>query len=745
MLSSAQTLFAHSLAGADCQHWERLEDHLKEVAEFAAVRAATFDARDSAWAAGLLHDLGKAKPAFQAKLYGEKNGEPHSAEGALYASDKLGKWGWLLAYCIAGHHTGLPNGLSGEAPGLPLEERLQTASRLELPEGIPTPSPPPWPPDQLRGAREKADIHFRLQFLIRMLFSALVDGDFIATEAFYDKAEGRNERERDWRGRLEDLRESLDGRFSALEGRPGAVNEQRRAILKHVRDHAPMAPGLFSLNVPTGGGKTLASLAFALDHALIHGLRRVIYVIPYTSIVEQTAAVFREALGDDDAILEHHSSFDWDGLTDHSESERLRLATQNWNRPVIVTTAVQFLESLYANRPSHCRKLHNIAQSVVVLDEAQTLPLRLLRPSLRAVSELARGYGASVVLCTATQPAFRSEDGFGEAALEDVRELAPDPPSLHATLRRVRVQDVGVMDDVALAERLRAAEQTLMIVNTRAHARSLFEAIHDMPGAAHLTTSMTAAHRRAVLGDIRGRLKRNAPVRLVATSLIEAGVDVDFPQVWRALAGIDSIAQAAGRCNREGMLEGMGEVFVFRPAEHKLPRDLAKFAEEAGHVLERFDDPLSLEAVNAYFRDVYWSLDQGLDAIEIGDTRGILTAIAKAGNAMQYPFADIALKFQLINEGGLPVIIVGGDWGIAPDELERLRFRTTGVIARALQAYQVQVPRKVRARMLAKGAVEFWHEQEFGPQFALLANNSLYDARAGLRWDNFTDLGFLET
>lgn len=603
-------------------------------------------------AAGLLHDLGKAKPAFQAKLRGEENREPHSAEGAAFAAEKLARWGRLLAYCIAGHHAGLPNALAGEAPGLALQERLETAHRLELPKGIALPEPPPWPPPQLHGAPDMADAHYRLQFLIRMLFSALVDADFMATEAFYDMAEGRT-RERGWQGQLQELRDRLNTHLAGFDDRQGAVNALRQTILAHVRAQAQTDPGLFSLNVPTGGGKTLASLAFALDHALAHGLRRVIYVIPYTSIVEQTAEVFRQALGDDEAVLEHHSSFDWDGVTDPGESERIRLAAQNWDRPVIVTTAVQFLESLYANRPSRCRKLHNIAKSVIVMDEAQTLPLRLLRPSLKAVNELARGYGASVVLCTATQPAFRREDGFGEAALEGVRELAPDPPALHDALRRVRVRDAGTMDDAALTTRLRDAEQVLTIVNTRAHARALFEAVRDAPGAAHLTTSMTAGHRRAALDDIRDRLKRGAPVRLVATSLIEAGVDVDFPQVWRALAGIDSIAQAAGRCNREGRLDEAGEVFVFRPEGREPPRDQAKFAEEAGHVLARFDDPLSLVAVNAYFREVYWAFDHGLDATEIGGTTGILKAIAQAGNELNYPFADIAMKFQVIDKGGL--------------------------------------------------------------------------------------------
>lgn len=310
--------------------------------------------------------------------------------------------GKLIAYGIAGHHAGLPNGVgtSAHRPPTPLQSRIDQADALALPKDVSLP-PITAPPGPIKALPMDRAANFCLHFFTRMLFSALVDADFLETEAFHDRANHRQS-PRGWDGSLDDLAAALDAHLEAFGPPQGRVNELRAKILAHVRAQAPAAPGLFTLTVPTGGGKTLTSLAFALHHARRHGLRRVIYVIPYTSIIEQTADEFRTALGDRDALLEHHSSFDWDGLQDKGEKERIRLAAQNWDRPVIVTTAVQFFESLFANQPSRCRKLHRMARSVIVLDEAQTLPLRLLRPCLAALKELARGYGSSVVLCTAT-------------------------------------------------------------------------------------------------------------------------------------------------------------------------------------------------------------------------------------------------------------------------------------------------------------------------------------------------------
>lgn len=748
--------YAHSIPGLHEKHWEPLCDHLRQVGRRAALHARDLDAEILAQIAGLLHDLGKAKPAFQAYLRGERNSEPHSGEGARHAQEHYGEWGRLLAYCIAGHHAGLPNGSHSNErnvrPATPLDERLKQAEGLSLPEGIILPEPEGIPAP-LAGLPADDMANFRLHFFTRMLFSALVDADFLETEAFYDRAAGR-ERERGWNGSLKKLASALDAYLQAFAPPKERINRLRAEILHHVRAKAAERPGLFRLTVPTGGGKTLTSLAFALDHAIRHGMERVVYVIPYTSIVEQTAEVFRKALRDRDAVLEHHSSFDWNALDDNLEAERLKLAAQNWDRPVIVTTAVQFFESLYANRPSKCRKLHRLARSVIILDEAQTLPLKLLRPCLAALKELARGYGSSVVFCTATQPALlkgsASEGGDGFPAPEglppeETRELAPDPPRYYEAFRRVEVVDAGSLDDTELAERLLARRQVLVIVNSTEHARCLFERLHREAAdgeTLHLSTRMTAAHRRSVLLRVRQLLKDKQPLRLVATSLIEAGVDVDFPEVWREIAGLDSIAQAAGRCNREGKCE-QAQTFIFRTTEEfAIPPDIRQFATITEQVLEKHaDDPLSLEAVRAYFRQLIWNRGpEALDAVKTGRYTGILKALAEAGS-LNFPFADIAAAFRMI-DGGAPLVITGGDWGLAPEDEQRLRHVPhAGAIARELQRCQVQVPPRRRRELLAAGAAEVWREDEFGEQFVFLRNERLYDAHTGLLFDNPHDLG----
>lgn len=477
-------------------------------------------------------------------------------------------------------------------------------------------------------------------------------------------------------------------RYIGTLSRDGAVNALRAEVLAHAREGARQQPGLFTMTVPTGGGKTLASLGFALDHARAHGLRRLAYVIPYMSIVEQTAGVFRRVLGDD-TVLEHHSSFDWEGAAngDDDESERLRRAAQSWDSPVVVTTAVQFFESLFSARKKRCKKLNTLAKAVIILDEAQTMPLRLLRPCLTALRELMEGYGATVVLCTATQPALTKAAGFpGSEALTGARELAPDPEGLQAALRRVRVRDIGAQDDGALAARMREAAQALLIVDNRVQARRLFELLRETEGAAHLSTLMTPEHRRSVLAEVRTRLDHEnpQPVRLVSTSLIEAGVDIDLPLVMRAAAGIDSIAQAAGRCNREGRMESLGEVLVFR-SEHKPPKEMEQFARIGADVLARHGDPLSLESVRAYFHELY--AERGLDELDAAlvgpsKTRGILRVIAEAGRGLDFPFADIEDAFRIIEDGQRTVIIRGGKWGMPEGRMEELSEKSSNALAR---------------------------------------------------------------
>ena len=734
--------YAHSLEGRPHDDWETLSDHSLRVARAAAHRAAPYGGGDLARLAGLLHDLGKAKPRFQARLSDPTVHEAHAAEGARAAANAYGLLGRLLAFGIAGHHGGMPNALGQGG----LKERIDQAAALDLPTwavGATASVPAMIPEGSGLSGSEKA---FRLQFLARMLYSCLVEADDRETARFYAKAEGRAPEPENRTLDAPRLLAAFD-RYMAGLGGEGAVNDLRREVLAHTRARAGEAPGLFSMTVPTGGGKTLASLGFALEHARAHGLRRLVYVIPFTSIVEQTAGVLRrvfEGVLAPDEVLEHHSSFDWDAAAegDDEEAERLRRAAQSWDAAVVVTTAVQFFESLFANRKKRCRKLNALAGSVIVLDEAQTIPLKLLRPCLAALKELTRAYGASVVLCTATQPGLTRAEGFpAPEALDDVREIAPDPSRLYRALKRVQVHDIGPQDDAALAARMREAPQVLTIVDNRTQARRLFDAIEDAPGARHLSTLMTPSHRRHVLDDVRRRLGDGLPVRLAATSLVEAGVDVDFPLVMRAASGIDRIAQAAGRCNREGRMDAPGKVLVFRSQEHRAPPELKGFAETGAAILARHeDDPLSLEAVADYFRELFHRYGaDALDCAEIGSgpdkVVGILREIEATASGVLFRFADIADAFRVIEDGQRAVIVRGGRWGMPENEMERLTQMGPAALARGAQGYAVNVPHAIWKGLWSAGAVSWWRPERFDEQFAVIETHGggLYDVVPGWR------------
>lgn len=515
------------------------------------------------------------------------------------------------------------------------------------------------------------------------------------------------------------------------------INDLRRQILDHALGKASLKPGLMTLTVPTGGGKTLTSLAFALEHAEANRLRRVIVVAPYQVVIEQTAAVYREALAGADGIenshdvLEHHSAFDWEAVgktagraepSDDSRdvADKLRRASENWDVPVVVTTAVQFFESLFANRRSPCRKLHNIAGSVVVLDEVQTLPLNLLLPTLAALNELARHYNTTVILCTATQPALQKTVEFpGGLELLPERELAPDPPALYAALKRVDVEiRPGTVHDDEIVARFAEQPQMLCVVNTRAHARRLFDRIaKEMDGAVHLTTLMCPRHRRQVLEEVKRKLLAGEPVRLVATSLIEAGVDISFPEAWRAATGADSAMQTAGRVNRSGRMTGPdgnpmhGRLVVFEPADETLPWDAARRWDVLKEVKKKRSDIGLPEAIHDYFRLLYWQrgIDY-LDSAEVGERRGILPAIAECINSATHQFASIAEAYRMIDDRFNEPVVVPWD-----DEAQALLGRIAGMDRprqsdlRRLQGYIVQVPKRNRDEWLARGVLRPVH------------------------------------
>ncbi len=735
MGQQSRIYYAHSGNNPDKSDWQLLSDHLQNVSSIAAKNARYFDAEILAKIAGLLHDIGKYTEGFQNRLEGGKRVD-HATAGAQIAVTKWGRFGKLLAYIIAGHHAGLANGIDSGENRSTLGDRLNKTI-LELDkiweEEVEIPNELSFPP--IKSAENLGG--FQFAFLIRMLFSCLVDADFIDTEKFYLELDGKQQKRGDHPS-LQKLQQVLNSHLEdlgnkAVSSSPGIVNNLRQEVLDYSRKQALLSPGLFSLTVPTGGGKTLTSMAFALDHAIEYQLRRVIYVIPFTSIIEQNAKVFRDVFKElgDDIVLEHHSAFDDENFKGRDETkDKLRLAMENWDAPVVVTTAVQFFESLFADRTSKCRKLHNITGSVIILDEAQMLPLKLLRPTMAAIDELARNYQCTIVLCTATQPALlHSDEFFG--GFKNVREIAPDPTELYTALDRVTVRHIGSQTDDQLAERIKRKDQILVIVNNRRHAHALCELIGADKSHYHLTTLMCAAHRRKVLFDIREQLKAGNPCKVISTSLIEAGVDVDFPMVMRAETGLDSVAQAAGRCNREGSkLKEDSEVLIFTSPEWKAPPELDQYAASMRHVMRNHeDDLLAPKAIKAYFKDVYWRKDGELDAKKLLKTHRDHHA------KLTFPFQTIASEYRIIESYMHPIIIPYDKK--AEVLIAKLRYSEfVGSIARELQPYLVQVPEQAFFALKSAGAIEIVQPDQFGDQFWKLINRDLYSEEAGVNWDD---------
>jgi len=713
--------YAHSIENQPPINWQPLDEHLKNVAEMARSFAEAFGAGDWGYLAGLWHDLGKYSDEFQQKLNIQKGSDAHietkpgridhSTAGAQYAIKASGDKGKLLAYVIAGHHSGLLDGKSNDAC---LHDRLKKAipDYSSSPEYILNSKSLGEPPFDLNIHNPKR-FGFQISLFIRMIYSCLVDADFLDTESFMDKEKSL------WRKgypALSELDNKLDSALNQLaKSVPQTpINRCRATILKNCLDVAQSPQGLFSLTVPTGGGKTLSSLAFAMKHALKHALKRIIYVIPYTSIIEQNAAVFRDILGEN-TVLEHHSNFEPD-----EEDQRSRLASENWDAPIIVTTNVQFFESLYRSRSSRCRKIHNIANSVVILDEAQMLPVPLLKPCLEVIRELPAAYGTSIVLCTATQPALSRTETFKDG-LEGVHEIVSDPGKIYAEFKRVQIEKLAVISDDELADRLSKYKQVLCIVNTRGHARRIFELIRDeAEGCYHLSALMCPEHRTTTLNKIRSALLNGSLCRVISTQLIEAGVDIDFPIVFRSAAGIDSIAQAAGRCNREGKISEGGRVFVFSPEDGFPPGYFRQAAQTAEGVMRHHYDLLSQESITEYFRTLYWIKGEKLDQYQILDDLG---EGAKNGN---FPFRAVDKKFKIIKDGAEPIII---PWNKEAEKIiGGLRYSEyPGLFARKAQRFTVQVYPKVLGSLECAGSVERLHNQ-----YCVLTNMDIYRDDLGL-------------
>lgn len=707
-----------------------LEEHLLAVAVLAAEFASVFNSQDWARLSGLWHDLGKFREKFQkyiksvsgydaeAHIEGAPGRVDHSTAGAIHAIEELGPPGRIIAYLIAGHHAGLPD-WNGEPASLfqRIEDGKQKGYRQEALQNAPTtglfnqPCPTSSPPQ---------DGSFALW--IRMLFSCLVDADFLDTEAFMD------ERRKDLRAGYPALNELLSAFDQYMNDKTAnatdsPVNRIRTEVLRQCCEKATLPPGLFSLTVPTGGGKTLSSTAFALNHAMHHGKQRVIYVIPYTSILEQTAEIFRKIFGDEN-VIEHHSNLDPD-----KEDSRSRLATENWDAPIIVTTNVQFFESLFAARTSRCRKLHNIVNSVVVLDEAQLLPPEFLAPILHVMQDLSQNYKVSFVLSTATQPAFSPRPKF--SGLRGVQELMDDPDGLYADLKRVEAElprDFNAPRTwESIAEELQQYDSVLCIVNSRTDCRALHAL---MPrDTIHLSALMCGQHRSEVIADIKQRLKDGIPTRVISTQLVEAGVDMDFPVVYRALAGLDAVAQAAGRCNREGTLPGMGKIVVFIPPKPAAPGLLRK-AQQSGQEIMRLTegDPLTRERFEAYFRHYYASLN----SLDEENIIGLLDMHNRVeARRAEFSFRTAADKFQLIKEEGQTAVIVhygeSHNFIAALEASQNMEPHQRRGVLRRLQRYTVNIREQECRKLMTSGDI-----REIFEGCHIQQTDTLYHSQLGL-------------
>lgn len=723
---------------------QSLQDHVLNTAAIASKFAEKFNSAEWAKSLGLLHDAGKAKNDWQiylrrksdywedeATIKGGSNRLEHSASSAKYAEEIYGKGvGRILSYCIAGHHAGLSD-LEGDTSSLLY--RLEQAKTDDIPQWyrnlINSELPdlkclaPPW----ILNQQEQQSVTMSLW--IRMLFSCLVDADYLDTES-YMNPELISHREK--YPSLLEIKARFDNyminkiQASKKEG-DTPVNKMRRSVLDQCRLEANQKPGFFSLTVPTGGGKTLSSMAFSLEHAIKHNKERIIYVIPYTSIIEQNANEFRKALGRD-AIIEHHSNIQEDADTDEA-----RLAMENWDAPVIITTTVQFFESFFAAKPGRCRKLHNIANSIVIFDEAQLIPSEHLKPILETLDALVSKFHVSVLFCTATQPAFEKQKEFPlfpGLNHGSVREIIQNAPLLFSSMKRVAIE---IPEDLStplawenLADTLKKEAQVLCIVSDRSSCRELHALMPE--DTYHLSALMCPQHRSEVIDEVKKKLKSGEQVRLISTQLIEAGVDIDFPIVYRAIAGLDSIAQSAGRCNREGKLNKLGKlgrVVLFIPPRLP-PKGILRKASETTQILFNtgLSDPINHEVFKSYFSELYWKLNSL-------DTYNICELLYPHPPSMGIMFRTVANKFKIIDDSIMKTILIPYKKGAGLiSELKKIGISSR--ILRKLQRYTVNIYNNQFDRLLARKSIE-----EIMPGIFALKESCLleYSEKVGLLID----------
>lgn len=692
---------------------QTVKEHLEKTAKLSKQFASEFGYGDWGYCCGMLHDIGKYSEKFQKRIMGCEEKVDHATAGAQLCKEKGGFY-TAIAYCIAGHHAGLPDTGGRTDTGAratfngrmkkSVEEYRSYKEEIQIPE-ISTP---------FFTLPSKVDGTFSVGFMIRMLYSCLVDADYLDTEQFMrdgnTQRENRIDMEELWTKLYEYVEKWLDNKDL------DTVNGRRTEILNYCIGMGDEPPGLYRLTVPTGGGKTIASLAFALRHAVKYGMKHIIYVIPYTSIIEQNAEVFRTILGDNN-VLEHHSNINYEST---EELHPMQLATENWDKPIIVTTNVQFFESIFSNKSSKCRKLHNIANSVIIFDEAQMLPNDYLKPCIAAMEELVSHYKSSVVLCTATQPSlqllFSKEIKY--------QELCPNIEEQFEFFKRSSVKKLGRISEGELWGRLKDEKQALCILNTKREVQKVYEKIKEEGenGIYHLSTLMYPIHRKCVLQKIKERLKTGKRCIVIATSLVEAGVDLDFQNVYRQLAGIDSVIQAAGRSNREGKRKSEEcSTYVFQLEEaQKIPSQEQQI-DVAKQVFRKYEDVSSLDAIQEYFVRLYGFKDEGLDK------KHILEQFYRG----EFQFAKVAKEFKLIEENTKTILIPKENR--AKEIIEELRYKgATKSLMREIGKYSVNVYENVFKKMYGAGMF-LEVTEELGEELFVLRSDEDYSDETGLK------------
>ena len=684
---------------------QKARDHLEQTGKIAGEFARSFEEEPYVREIGRGHDIGKYSESFQYRVRGSTIRVDHSTAGAVEFWKKQMP---IAALCTAGHHTGIPSlgsRIDGEdCPTLMgrLKKKLKDYSAYENEITI------------HKVNETYIQNNFDAMLMTRFMFSALADADFLDTEQAM--ADGRPIPRGEYET-IQVLAEKVEKKVQAFLDPKKAltpVNMKRCELLRSCVDMGKYPSGLYTYTAPTGSGKTFSSLAFAMKQVVSQGKDRIIYVVPYTSIIDQNAKEFRKILGEQN-VLEHHSNVSFDGDENSQEKEeRWRLAAENWDKPVVVTTSEQFFESLFSNRTSKCRKLHNIANSVVIFDEAQMLPVSLLKPCVMAIEALVRLFHVTAVLCTATQPAL--EMFWKDLGLRPT-EISPDVKGIYCFFQRVRYQHIGKQSKEEIAAQMSQRKQVLTVVSTRKKAKELFELL-PAEGSYHLSTLMYPVHRSDILEEIKQRLKEKKVCRVVSTSLIEAGVDVDFPVLFREEAGLDSIIQAAGRCNREGNLPVPGEVFIYE-SDEKLPDSMKQNVVIFHEIQTQFPDISSPEAIHAYFDSLYHLKDEELDEKEI------IKATNQGIRGCMLPFVQIAERFRMIDTQTADILIPTQKNQELVEEIRAGEINRK--VMRQVGPYIIHVYPQHFQKLWEAGDIELVQKD-----FAILINPKIYSENTGI-------------